>query len=519
MKLTQDFNLNEFPFYFLKKKRTLYLKNLYKKKRKYYYFLVSRRKSIKLFSKRYNLNYYLHYEHYHNERKILKYFYHFTMNTGLKEKIEIKEKYDYQSIIPFERLQLLAYENSKLFNLNFNNNWFFFKYFKFYEFDLQSFNFNIFKATNKNQKKIMLDYAKTNNKTKQFILNDDNIIIDSANNNMIISKNKSNDTSLVNQYHINIRFNNKKNNKYYNKYINKNKNKYINNNVDIVKDSEIKSTNFFVGLMPNYSKWYYIYNIFVPNIKFKYLYSYNTLTCATKRKFGWNFFNNKKKEFKKKLIYLKLKNNSKFLYFYTYLFYYNLFNSENILKKQYSKNFLFFFNTTEYFILTNYLSVTFVFKLSCRNFLYYFNNLNVFNISNNIQKINFVINQYIQKMNYFIKNNQLFLMYFYFLFYLKIKKLKKLKNILKINIKHLAILKKKKKKINTKFMYLKIKNLKNTWVKIYFYYYLFLLEFILNYIKYFCNKNILITNNLQNVKLYYSAYVLKLFWILNKLNK
>src|SRR3989338_9916282 len=85
MKLTQDFNLNEFPFYFLKKKRTLYLKNLYKKKRKYYYFLVSRRKSIKLFSKRYNLNYYLHYEHYHNERKILKYFYHFTMNTGLKK--------------------------------------------------------------------------------------------------------------------------------------------------------------------------------------------------------------------------------------------------------------------------------------------------------------------------------------------------------------------------------------------------------------------------------------------------
>jgi hypothetical protein len=62
MKLTQDFNLNEFPFYFLKKKRTLYLKNLYKKKRKYYYFLVSRRKSIKLFSKRYNLDYYLHYE-------------------------------------------------------------------------------------------------------------------------------------------------------------------------------------------------------------------------------------------------------------------------------------------------------------------------------------------------------------------------------------------------------------------------------------------------------------------------
>lgn len=132
----------------------------------------------------------------------------------------------------------------------------------------------------------MLDYAKTNNKTKQFILNDDNIIIDSANNNMIISKNKSNDTSLVNQYHINRRFNAKKNNKYYNKYTNKNKNKYISNNVDIVKDSEIKSTNFFVGLMPNYSKWYYIYNIFVPNIKFKYLYSYNTLTCATKRKFS-----------------------------------------------------------------------------------------------------------------------------------------------------------------------------------------------------------------------------------------
>lgn len=116
-----------------------------------------------------------------------------------------------------------------------------------------------------------------------------------------------------------------------------------------------------------------------------------------------------------------------------------------------------------------------------------------------------------KKMNYFIKNNQIFLMYFYFLFYLKIKKLKKLKNILKINIKHLAIIKKNKKKINTKFMYLKIKSLNNKWVKIYFYYYLFLLEFILNYIRYFCNKNILITNNLQNIKLYYSAYVLKLF--------
>lgn len=46
--------------------------------------------------------------------------------------------------------------------------------------------------------------------------------------------------------------------------------------------------------------------------------------------------------YKNKLLFLKLKNKNIFLFLYNYLFYTELFNTTNIIHKQYTQNFNFF---------------------------------------------------------------------------------------------------------------------------------------------------------------------------------
>jgi hypothetical protein len=113
------FNLISTPFFFLNKQRTFFLKKK-KKKKKSVYYLISRRKSLKLFGKRFNLDHFLYTETFNNSRKFYKYYYHFTMDTGLKVKNEVKDTYSFYKVTDLERLQAINFTNAQLYNKNNN---------------------------------------------------------------------------------------------------------------------------------------------------------------------------------------------------------------------------------------------------------------------------------------------------------------------------------------------------------------------------------------------------------------
>ena len=405
----KNFQINKTPFFFLKKKRVIFLKKLYAKKRKYFYYLVSRRKFLKLLSKRYKLEYTSITETYKNNHKFFKYLYHFTMNTGLKTKNEIKDKYSYFNITDLERLNIINYSIAKIYNNNFKNIWFFFNY-------LNSNN-----SSNKIIKNIniLLDYKKINPNINSLVLNGD----------------------LANK--------------------------------------------ILIGIMPDYFNWYYIYNIYIPNIKFKYLHSYNYLTKVKLKKFSWFYYNKKRLKIKYNILALKLKNKNKILFFYEYLFYSNLFNTNNNISLNFLNTFNFFYNTFEYSILTNYLNVDIKVSLYSKTFPYYFKKNN-----NNLLKKNiytfFFNNKNNNCKNIFLQS--LFLFSFLNVKYKKINKINKINNI------------NNKTNLN--------------WNIIYIYYYILLIDFIFLLLKY-----INLNNKNKNNKIFYYSYYLKLSWIIKKIKK
>jgi hypothetical protein len=343
------FSSNLIPIFFLQKKRVLFLKHVYVKKKKHFYFLISRRKSLKLISKKFHLDYYSITESYKNNHRFFKHLYHFTVTTGLKIKNELKLKFSYFNIADFERINLINYNLAKIYNKNLKNIWFFSNY-----LGIKNINYN-----------------------------------------------------------------------------NKNMNKFIINDNFICKN--------LIGVVPNYYNWYYIYNVYVPNIKFKYLCSYNYLTKIRLKKFSWYLYNKKRLKLKNKLLILKLKNKDKILFFYEYLFYINLFNKNNKINDKFLNNFNFIFNTFEYYILTNYLNVeedSIIFYN--KNFPYYFKNVYSNLLNNNIFNNLLNNNKIIKYNNIYIQS--LFLFSFVNNKYIKINKINKInKKIRKNNFNFIFI--------------------------------------------------------------------------------
>ena len=133
--------------------------------------------------------------------------------------------------------------------------------------------------------------------------------------------------------------------------------------------------------------------------------------------------------YKNKLLFLKLKNKNIFLFLYNYLFYTELFNTTNIINKQYSQNFNFFYNTVEYLILTNYLDVEDLeYELNIKNTLYYFKNLNI----SNMEKKNNIYIFFYNKLNIKKCINKIKIYYLFFFSILNTK-LKNISNLKKIN--------------------------------------------------------------------------------------
>lgn len=418
MCVLSNFNINNTPYYFFFKQRTFFLKKK-KKKKKITYYLISRRAALKLYGKRFNLDHFLYFETYKNARKFYKYYYYFTINTGLKVKNEVKETYSFYKVTDLERLQTINFVNAKIYNQNQNISWFFFKYFDTPE-----------KFIRKKE-------------TKKFHI----VACDT-----------------------------------------------INSNIEHFTFNGNGVPNFFIGNMPDYFRWLYIYTGFSPNIKFKYLHSYNYITKADLKKFSWYNFTKKNKMYKNKLLLLKLKNKNIFLFLYNYLFYTELFNTANILNKQYNQNFNFFYNTVEYLILTNYLDVEDLeYELNIKNTLYYFKNITIYNAEKKKNIYIFFYNKLnVKKYIYKIK------IYYLFFFSILNTKLKNISKLKKIN----DLIYFNKNKVSKK-------KLKKKWIFIY--YYLCLVEFISIFLK--CTGTFVANKNI-----YYSVYKLKISWLLNKKN-
>jgi hypothetical protein len=132
--------------------------------------------------------------------------------------------------------------------------------------------------------------------------------------------------------------------------------------------------------------------------------------------------------YKNKLLLLKLKNKNIFLFLYNYLFYTELFNTANILNKQYNQNFNFFYNTVEYLILTNYLDVEDLeYELNIKNTLYYFKNITIYNAEKKKNIYIFFYNKFnIKKYIYKIK---IYYLFFFSILNTKLKNISKLKKI------------------------------------------------------------------------------------------
>ena len=421
MSFLSTFNISNTPYFFFFKQRSFFLKKK-KKKKKITYYLISWRNFLKLYGKSFNLYYFLYFETYKNARKFYRYYYYFTIDTGLKVKNEVKETYSYYKVTDLEHLQTINFVNAKIYNQNKNISWFFFKYFNTPE-----------KFNRKNIKK------------KFFITDCDT----------------------------------------------------INTNIEHFTFNGTPVPNFFIGNMPDYFRWLYIYTGFTPNVKFKYLHSYNYITKTYLKKFSWYNFTKKNKMYKNKLLFLKLKNKNIFLFLYNYLFYTELFNTTNIINKQYSQNFNFFYNTVEYLILTNYLDVEDLeYELNIKNTLYYFKNLNI----SNMEKKNNIYIFFYNKLNIKKCINKIKIYYLFFFSILNTK-LKNISNLKKINdLIYFNKIIKKKSNINKK-------KLKKKWI--FMYYYLCLIEFISIFLK--CTGTFASNNNI-----YYSVYKLKLSWLLNK---
>jgi len=503
MRNLANFQIINTPFFFLQKTRILFLKYRYLKPKKYIYYLRSRRKFLKLISKRFKLDYSLYKENLllrtksrSLKQKYIREFYQFTMHSGLKENNEVKKKFSYFNFSEPARVASLHYAAAKLHNNNLKNIWYNNKY-----FGLKKKNeINIKNKLNQKLIKIDKDLKKKEKNLYIYI----NILKYKSSKNKELRLNIKTKINTLKE-NINILKKKKKHiirkKKIYNNSVKKKRKRSLYFRLKKIK-LKINKTTFkfiklnkfrFLGVINKLSNWFYIFNSYLPNTKFKYLHSYNYLTRIRFRKFRWFYYNKKRLQFKHHLFILKLKNKKKFLFFYQYLFYSHIFNKGNLIYNFYLKNFNFFFNTFEYKILTVYLDVTVKINLNNKAFPYYFQN----KFKNSFEKIRSITN--INKLtnmndhhNNLVNNNKFFKTLFLFSFLnnkcIKINKINKIK-------------KKKKNKI--------------IWNFLFYYYYVLLIDFIFILLKYLNYNKI---NNNNNNKFYYLSYYFKLFWLLKKKN-
>lgn len=184
--------------------------------------------------------------------------------------------------------------------------------------------------------------------------------------------------------------------------------------------NNILPLHFFIGLLNNWNIWFYYYNTFMPNLKFKYICSYNFSHCSTLKNYTWFQKNKNNIKYKYSLLNLKFKNKYLSFFMYDYLFYTNTFLKNNIIHKLFLNNSNFFFNSYDYFVVDilpdfeNFLKVSDnlcyfnICTLSKKKkinslFFYNINYYNFFNVYNNFMLT--VLNDYVFFFNTVINNN------------------------------------------------------------------------------------------------------------------